>query len=227
MPTESETVILGLSGELDVFCPVVDELEMMQDDGSLAWTSMNGRSAGLACASCLTKFTGETGAVDSTYISARPRLLYTRHWKRLMQQTLNPGTAFEFRQEVTWGTSTTNEQSVSFSRTLGVAAELGGSWGPVSGMISANYSQTTTVTEINSVTFSEESTEERTYTVQAPESGTRVFALWQLIDEFSVVDADGVPIDQSPTLLHVRMPPVPSVQFPSENVLTLQTTDFE
>jgi hypothetical protein len=54
-----------------------------------------------------------------------------------------------------------------------------------------------------------------------------VFVLWQLVDEFTMVDANRVPIDQSPTLLHVRMPPVPDIQFPNEDVVTMKTTDFK
>lgn len=230
LPAESETLIVGLSAELPTFYPQVNQLEMMQDDGSLEWTSMNSRRVGLACSACLDclpRITGQPGAANATYISARPRLLHARHWRLLKQNTLSPGTSFEFKQIVTWGTSTTNERSVSFSETLGVAAEIGGAWSGLSGAISASYSQTTTATEVNSVTFTEETSEERTYTVQAPASGTRVFGLWQLVDEFAMVDANQVPIDQSPTLVHVRMPPVPKIQFPSDDVVAQKTTDFK
>jgi hypothetical protein len=241
MPDRSASLIIGLSAELGTFYPQVSELEMMQDDGSLKWTTVTRRTddsrqnrillacpEGVACSSCLPMITGQPGSTtNATYISARPRLLHLRHWRRVVQSTVSPGAAYSFNQSVTWGTSTTHETSVSFSQTLGVSATIGGAWKALSGSITASFSQTTTATEIHSVSFWEETSEERTFTVNAPASGTRVFVVWQLVDEFAMVDADKAPIDESPTLVHVRMPPVPSIQFPNDRVVTLKTTDFK
>jgi hypothetical protein len=226
MPARTADLVIGMSRELDTFEPVVSELLMRMDDGSEQWVTKNLRQT-LACPDLLPRNTAEEAAVDASYISARPYLLHTRHWRRLEQNSLGPGTSFTLTQAVTYGTSTTHTESVEFSETMGISVSAGLAWGPFSLGVSASYEQTTTETEINSVTFSEESTETREYTVEAPDAGTRVFVLWQLVDEFSFVDADTVRIHDSPTLTRVNMPAVANILFPNESVVRMVTTDFD
>lgn len=225
MPEASASLIVGLSDDLESFAPWVSELELKMDDGSLRWTAFN-RSARLACPGVLPANSGPPDAVDATYVSARPRLLHTRHWRRLEQNTLSPGTSFTLTKVITSGSSTAHQESQTFSSTIGVELGAGAGWGAFSAAVAASYSQTTTAAEIDTVTFTEETSEERSFTVEAPESGTRVYVLWQLVDVFTLVDADKVPIDQSPTLVHARMPAVAGVEFPNESVVTMKTTDF-
>lgn len=226
MPARTDDLVVGMSNELETFYPLVSELRMRVDDGSEVWVAKNLHQT-LACPDRLPRNTAEEAAVGAEYISARPFLLHTRHWRRLEQNSLGPGTAFTLTQAVTFGNSTTHTESTEFSETMGIGISAGGGWGPFSLGVSASYETTTTETEINSVTFSEENTEVREYTVQAPESGTRVFVLWQLVDEFSFVDADTVPIHDSPTLTHVHMPAVANILFPHDSVIRMVTTDFD
>ncbi len=226
MPARSDDLVIGLSEPLEEFEPLVSELRTMRDDGSLIWSAQN-RHLILACPGVLPVNTGDADAPDPTYISARPRLMHTRYWRRLEQNTLSPGTSFTLTKTVTWGASTYHEESTEFSRTMGVEVEAGGSWGAFSASVKASYSQTSTYSEVEAVTFSTEESEERSYDVQAPASGTRVYVLWQLVDVFSLVDADMVPIHESPTLVHARIPAIASIEFPNQNVVTMKTTDFD
>lgn len=225
MPAESPSIIVGLSDGLDWFQPMVTSLQMMTDNGSTATSSPNRRLL-LACPEVLPVMSAQDGAAGATIISERPRLQHKRHWRRVLQNTLSPGTGGSFTQTVSWGTSTYHEENRSLSTTIGVETSVGGSWEGFSASVTASFSQTETYQEINSVTFSTETTEVRSYTVEAPASGTRVYVLWQLVDEFSMVDADGIPIHESPTLTHADIQAIPSVRFPNETVVVLKTTDF-
>lgn len=226
LPVRSDDLVIGLSEELGYFTPLVSQLRQTLDDGTKAWTVQN-RHLVLACPGILPMNTGNAADPDPTYIRARPRLLHTRHWRKLEQNTLSPGTSYTLTKSITWGASTYHEQSTEFSRTMGIEVTAGGSWGPFSASVTASYEQTTTSREVNAVTFSEESTEERSFNVTAPESGTRVYALWQLVDEFALVDADTIPIHLSPTLVHATIPAVANILFPNSSVVTMKTTDFD
>lgn len=226
LPEQSADLIVGLSAGLEEFYPHVNELEMMGDDGSFHWVALN-RPVWLACPGHLPMCTCQADAADATFISARPHLLHTRHWRLLGQATLSPGGGFELTETVTWGSSTTHQENRTFSTTVGVTGEIGAAWKALSASISASYSQTTTATQIDSVTFSEETSQEKSFPCAPPERGTRVCAVWQLVDEFRVVDADMVPIHESATVSHALIPAVPSIQFPSEKVVRVQTTDFD
>lgn len=225
MPAESPSIEVGLSNGLEWFHPVVTSLQMMTDNGSLATSSPNRRLT-LACPATLPVMSAQDGAVDASILSARPRLLHKRHWRRVMQSTLSPGTGNSFTETVGWGASTYHEENRSFSTTIGVETSVGGSWEGFSASVTASYSQTETYQEIRSVTFSTESTEERSYWVDAPASGTRVYVLWQLVDVFLMVDASGVPIHESPTLTHAAIQAIPDLEFPNQTVVVLKTTDF-
>ena len=225
LPSESEEIVVGMSAELDSFEPFVSRLRVMMDDGSLEWLDQN-RHLILACPGVLPVNTGDPAANDPTFIAARPYLLHKRHWRRLEQNTLYPGTSSTVTKTVIWGASTYHEESTEFSQTVGVEVTAGGSWGAFSASVTASYEQTSTSTEVNAVTFSEEESEERSYTVEAPDSGARVYVLWQLVDEFSLVDVDTIPIHQSDILTHVEIPAVANILFPNQNVVTMKTTDF-
>ena len=225
MPAISNEVVIGMSGEIDSFEPLVTKLAKMHDDGSLTWSNES-RHLALACPGVLSLCSSSDTVTNPTYISERPRLLHTRHWRRIEQNSLSVGTSYTFSETIAWGTSTTNTHSTEFSKTIGIETTVGGSWGPFSASVTASYEQTTTTTEIHSVTFSTEETEERTYEVVAPESGTRVYVLWQLVDEFSLVDVDTIPISESPTMVQVEISPIARIQFPSKGVTVMQTTDF-
>ena len=92
--------------------------------------------------------------------------------------------------------------------------------------MTASYEETTTVGEINSVTFEEEQSKTEVYNCETdPE--TRVCALWQLVDEFSFVDADMVPIHKSDILRHAVIDELPSIKFPSEQTFAQMTTRLD
>ena len=225
MPKRSDDLVIGMSRELDSFEPLVNELEMRLDDGSEVWFPRNQHKI-MACPGYLPANTCDLAASNATYISERPYLLHTRHWRRLEQNNLSPGTSYTLTKEVTYGISSTHTESTEFSQTMGIEVSVGGSWGAFSASVTASYEQTTTETEINSVTISEETTETREYTVTAPNSGTRVYVLWQLVDELSFVDADTIPIHESPTLTHVRIPAIAHILLPNADVITMKTKDF-
>ena len=49
---------------------------------------------------------------------------------------------------------------------------------------------------------------------------------WQLVDTFSLVDADMVRIHESPTLLHVQLDPIADIEFPNRDVIYQSVTKF-
>jgi hypothetical protein len=182
----------------------------------------------LACADVLPENTGDPDATDRTYISARPRLLHARYWRKIKQVTLDPGnTTYEYEESITSGASTTHEESREFSQTMGLEVSASAGWGPFSASVTASFEQTETHGEVDSVTFSEETSVTETFTVESDPERTTVYALWQLVDKFSLVDADQVPIDESDTLVHVRIEPIASIVFPNRDVIRQSSTYFE
>lgn len=228
LPAVSDDLIVGLSDELPDFQPEVTELCMMQDDGTAPWSPMNRRLI-LACAGVLPEYTGDPDIVDDrSYISARPHLAHERYWRKIRQVTLDPGnSSYQYQETITSGTSTTHEESREFSQTMGIEVTVGGGWGPFSASVTASYEQTETVGEVNSVTFDEETSITETYTVQADPTRTTVYAIWQLVDRFRMVDADTVDIDQSETLTHAVIQPVGIIEFPNREVIYQSTTFFD
>ena len=228
LPAVSDDLVVGLSDELPDFQPVVTELQMMQDDGSEPWIAM-ARRLTLACAGVLPEYTGDPGIMeDRSYVSAYPHLVHERYWRKIRQVTLDPGnTSYEYSETITSGTSTTHEESREFSQTMGIEVTVGGGWGPFSASVTASYEQTETVGEVNSVTFAEETSVTETYTVQADPTRTTVYAIWQLVDRFRMVDADTVDIDQSATLTHAHISPVGVIEFPNREVIYQSTTFFD
>ena len=227
LPSVSETFIVGLSSPLAEFVPIVHELCMMQDDGSEPWLTLDlDRRLILACADVLPRNCNIDGAPDATYISDRPRLMHTRHWRKIKQVTLDPGTTYSHEETITYGTSTSHSESQSFSQTIGVEVTAEGDWGPFSASVSASFEQTTTHEEINAITFSVENTFTDTYSSGDPRPSTIVYAIWQLVDCFVLVDADSLRIDESPTLLHARILETPDILFPNRDAIYESVTVF-
>lgn len=225
LPAVSESFIVGLSTPLSEFVPVVSELRMMLDDGSEPWITMNRRLI-LACEDVLPSHMNNASAAGASYISDRPRLMHYRYWRKIKQVTLDPGTSYSHEETISYGTSTSHTESNSFSQTIGVEVSVGGGWGPFSASVTASFEQTSTHDEIDTVTFTEESSFTETYAVQSQPGHTIVFALWQLVDAFALVDADSVRIDESPVLTHAHVPEIPDIVFPNRDVIYQSVTVF-
>jgi hypothetical protein len=226
LPATSEVIDVGLSKPLQNFRPMVVRMCQKSDDASMVWTDEN-RHLKLVCGGELAEAMCDPAAADRTYVSASPRLLHKRYWKRLKHIVLDPGTDYSHQETVAYGSATTNTMSQSFSRTIGVEVSAGGSWGAFSAEVKASYSQTSTREEVNSVTFSEESSFTDTYSVTSDPNKTIVYGLWQLVDVFVLTDAHKVPIHQSDTLQHVELPEVGAIEFLNKDVIYQKVTRFD
>jgi hypothetical protein len=225
LPATSGTLAVGLSDPVDDFEPLVSEIQLMQDDGSAPWIAVN-RPLTLACADVLPEYSCDAGIAKRSFIGDRPRLQHERYWRKVKQVTLDPGTSYERAESITYGTSTSDTQSREFARTVGVDVSVGGDWKAFSATVDAYYEQTETESTVRTVTFSTETTTSQTYKVKANPDHTQMYALWQLVDRFSLVDANGVRIHDSPTLLHVRIPDIADIEFPNGNVIYESVTRF-
>jgi hypothetical protein len=227
LPAKSEALDVGLSSPLRSFVPMVGNMCQKKDDASMAWTAENRRlklvcnDGVLALAMC------DNTATARTYLTESPRLLHRRYWKQLVWVILDPGTEFSRAVTITSGSSTTNTVSQSFSQTIGVEVSASAGWGPFSAEVKASYSQTSTEEEVHSVTFSEEHSVTDTYSVAIDPAKTMVYALWQLVDVFVIVDDSKNPIHISDTLNYVEIPEVTAVEFPSSNVIYQSVTRFD
>ena len=227
LPAVSDDYTVGLSDEIEDFTPLVTEVRMMLDDGSTPWVEVNRRLV-LACADVLPENTGDPDVVDRNYVTARPRLLHQRYWRKIKQVTLDPGnTTYQYEETITSGTSTSHEESREFSQTMGIEVSVGGGWGPFSASVTASFEQTETVGEVDAVTFSEETSVTQTFSVDSDPGHVIVFAIWQLVDKFCLVDADTVCMHESPALVHATIPEVADIVFPNEDVLYQSVTHFE
>jgi hypothetical protein len=226
VPAKSDDLEIGLSEPLQEFRPLVADIQRMQDDGTEPWVVGVNRHLTLACADVLPGYSSDARVSPRSYIEARPRLLHQRYWRKVKQVPMDPGTSYSKAEIITYGTSTTDSKSVEFSRTIGVEVGAEGAWKAFSASVTASYEQTQSATEIQSVTFSEESTFSETYSVAADPAHTIVYTLWQLVDKFSLVDENKVPIHESPSLLHVRIAPVEDIEFPNRDVIYQSVTKF-
>jgi hypothetical protein len=86
-----------------------------------------------------------------------------------------PGDGYTKSYSVSHGVSTTDSQTLSAE--LGIAVE------GLSAKLSTSFSHSVTVTD--------ETTEQTSYTVGAPATGIRVWVLWQLIQEIVALDPSG------------------------------------
>ena len=227
LPSRSETVDVGLSSPLRSFVPMVERMCQMKDDASMVWTTENRRLKLVCNDGVLAEAMCDPAAIERTYISESPRLLHQRYWKQLTYQIIEPGADFSRSVTVTSGSSTTNTVSQSFSQTIGVEVSASAGWGPFSVEVTASYSQTSTQEEVRSVTFSEERSVTDTYSVAMDPNRTMVYALWQLVDVFVIVDKDENPIHISGTLNHVEIPEITALEFPNGNVIYQSVTKFD
>ncbi|VIO76510.1 hypothetical protein [Bradyrhizobium ivorense] len=104
-----------------------------------------------------------------------PRRLVLRHYWRLVPGTfthLSPGSHLRQSWQYTSGISTTVSQSIT--------AQVGISADGISAGLSATFGRSVTVSSQTSTTTE--------YSVDPPASGTRVWMLWDLMYDFSVVD---------------------------------------
>jgi hypothetical protein len=221
LPAESDSIVVGMSNALDEFAPRVQSLEMMQDNGSLATVAIN-RQVSLVCDGMF-PMNSANPTVAEPYLADAPRILHTRHWRKLQDQLLSPTTAFELSATTTVGQSTTDTNSAEFSRTVGVEVSAGGDWAGLSASVTASYEETSTIAQVKSVTFETQESVTKSYQC-GDASFERVCALWQLVDAFSFVDANRVPIDQSNSLWHVAIDQQPTIEFPSGTNFVLKVT---
>ena len=226
LPDQSPRLTVSMSAPLEVFCPTVTRLQMMWDHGSEVWRAFD-RPATLACPDVLPRNTSNDAAANATYISARPRLRHARYWQKLKQVVLDPGTLYSKSETISYGKSSTSTESHSFQTTMGVEVTAEGGWGGFSASVTGYFEQTATHEQIQSITFAEEKSYTETYSVQADDSHTRVYALWQLVDEFSIVDEDTVKIHESATLMHVEMPEIADLRFPNKDMVYQSVTKFD
>ncbi|HEU4366264.1 MAG TPA: hypothetical protein VFT13_12460 [Candidatus Krumholzibacteria bacterium] len=157
LPARSDEVDVGLSSPLGTFAPVVTRMCQKHDDASMVWTTENRRLKLVCNDGVLAEVMCDPAATDRTYVTESPRLLHKRYWKRLRHVVMDPGTSYSHEETVTFGSSTTNTVSQSFSQTIGVEVSASAGWGPFSAQVTASYQQTSTREEVKSVTFSEES----------------------------------------------------------------------
>ncbi len=225
LPEYSPRLTVSISAPLEEFQPKVTRLQMMLDGGTETWRAFN-RPAILACPSALPRNTGSDAAANATYISARPRLRHARYWQKLKQVVLDPGTLYSKSETISYGRSSTSTESKSFQTTMGVEVTAGGGWGGFSASVTGYFEQTSTYEQIQSITFDEEKSYTETYSVESA-GYTRVYALWQLVDEFSIVDEDTVKIHESATLLHVEMPEIADLRFPNKDMVYQSVTKFD
>lgn len=226
LPVRSAEVVVGLSSPLETFEPIVSEIELMWDSGAVAWVTMN-RRALLVCGPVLPEYACDPARGDRAFVSAAPRLAHRRYWRKLKQVTLEPGASYSKEESITYGTSTSSTESREFSRTIGVEVTAEGGWGAFGVSVTGYYEQTETATLVQSVSFDTEHTISETYAVEPDAGHTRVYALWQLVDKFSYVDADLVRIHESSTLRHVRMPAIVEIEFPNSDVIYQSVTAFD
>lgn len=106
------------------------------------------------------------------------QIQYKRYWVRLAMQVLTGPQTYEHGIQSTQGMSVTDEKKISAS--IGIAVK--------------GLSASLTATFSHSVTVSQQETVTNNYTVPVPAGKTCNWALWQLIDEFVILDSDGAPL---------------------------------
>lgn len=224
LPAESDQIVVGMSNPLVEFVPRVQSLEMMQGDGSLASVPIN-RQVSLVCDGMF-PMNSANPMVAEPYLAEAPRILHTRYWRKLGDKLLSAGTGYTLTAQTSYGQSTTDTKSAEFSRTVGVEVSAGGDWGGFSASVTASYEETSTIGQVKSVTFEQQQSITESYDCgNAPSQ--RVCAVWQLVDVFSFVDANEVPIDQSNTLWHATMDALPSIEFPSQTTFAQIVTNVD
>lgn len=107
------------------------------------------------------------------------KIALTRYWKLLFYHGLESRISFD--------KTITNKEGMSKTDMQTFSAQIGIKWGALSSQISSSFSSSTTISEEKSVTDN--------YKAKLNEGETGAFTLWQLIEEYSVVDENDKPIE--------------------------------
>lgn len=222
LPDKSDYHIVGLSKELEEFEPYANQLR----DGRGFWIDFD-RRVRLACPDHLIANTGDPSIIDRTFIDARPYLLHQRYWKKLFQVVHEKGqSGYDQSQKMTSGVTNSTEHIKSFSETMGVSATVGGAYKALSGSVTASYEATETETFVNAISFSEKEEFEEIFWVDSNINMDTLYAVWVLVERFSVVDEYMEPIHMSDTLRHADIEKVESIEVHRDDVLYFSTTNF-
>lgn len=106
---------------------------------------------------------------------------YTLHLSSYWVQV--PGSYAVVYPGDTYTRSVTEKHGLSETDSKTISAELGVEFKGLSAKISATFEQ--------SVTVSSEASVSKTYSVKAPETGARVWVLWQLVNQIAALDDKG------------------------------------
>lgn len=135
---------------------------------------------------------------DSGCIAERPYVVRSVYWEKVFQRTLGAGASYSQTHSYMEGTEETT--CMSFGYSIGVTVGLG--WGPVTAEISSEFHQ-----DFNrelSVYMENEVSD--TYECTAPAGKTVIFALWHLVETYTICNADGEPWTDSGYTLDGPLP---------------------
>jgi len=99
-----------------------------------------------------------------------------RYWRMV------PGTFLQLTSGTSISKSWSYQHGVSTTDSNSISAQLGISGEGISASLTASFS--------HSVTINDQQTTTTTFTIQGPETGTRVWLLWDLTYEFALVHKD-------------------------------------
>ena len=125
---------------------------------------------------------GEGGQLSST-----PQIQLIRYWVRLGSVQRYPGgTTTEVERSVTKGTE--SSEAISFGGSIGASVEVSGDalFASVSVKVSTEFSYNNTETS----TISQSETTTQTFTVELEPDMNLVYCVWQLVEEYRIVDPD-------------------------------------
>lgn len=184
-------------------------------------TTENGRRIGLVRGdTTVTRFDSlATEIIDSwghvspmwaSPLSSRPYLQHVRYWVRLGDPERYSGsTSVSVTRSTTRGVERTQAQE--FGMSIGMEAS-------VSGGLFVEFSMTlrTEFSYSSSTAFSvsEEETVEESFNITCPDNRNIVYCVWQLVDEFRIIGADGEPFTD------------PVYQFTAGSLGAVYPTDF-
>jgi len=225
-PQNSEEITIGLSNPLPDFKPYINEIAQVKSEGGTANFEAFNDYAPLVCGGTILKNASVTDA-SANFVTVSPRLKHSRYWTRINFKIIDYPADYSETKTVTYGSSRTSETSTTFSTTIGVSAEVSAGWGPVSGSISASFESTSSESQTNSVTFDQSDSYSETFSVKSIEGKTIHYSVWQLVDKFTVVDADGIGIDTSATLQNVKLREIPTLEFPNKTIIRQSVIQFD
>ena len=221
-PKTSDYYTVGVSNELKKFAPYVEELR----DGNGNWIEFN-RHVRLVCEcpenhpDCeggvyLTENTGDHSISNRTFLSVPPFVLHQRYWKWVNSVPVEAGGASR-KAEVTKikGVTNSTQEIDSFSKTIGVGASAEAAYKAIGLSLEASFEQTETHTEIETWEFEKKTIKTVEETFNADPDHDIQHGVWQLMEVFSIVDANLVPIHQSETLTRAKIRKVKSIVVPT------------